>query len=270
MATAAYFKISLAMRKSLQVTGICLLLIFLVYIIITKRDEHLPIDWKTTNVNTLNSKQIIDYFYWENVLSCKLVHDFGGVMSEHNSSGFNLGQKAVCLDPLIRPPAGNCIVYSFGINSWTFEESMEKYGCEVFAFDPSMISVDYKYSRHIQFFNLGLDDRDYKTEKGWKMRTLSSIYQMLGHGERVIDYLKMDIQSSEWKVLPQIISSGMLAKVRQLGAKFNLPDNATLQQNRALVKIIKSIKEAGMIRFDSKCNNSNAYEIAFHQLLPQN
>ena len=78
MATAASFKISLATRKSLQVTGICLLLIFLVYIIITKRDEHLPIDWKTTNVNTLNSKQIIDYFYWENVLSCKLVHDFGG------------------------------------------------------------------------------------------------------------------------------------------------------------------------------------------------
>ena len=37
------------------------------------------------------------------------------------------------------------------------------------------------------------------------------------HGkDAVIDYLKMDIEFAEWEAIPQIISSGMLAKVRQL------------------------------------------------------
>ena len=113
-------------------------------------------------------------------------------------SGFD-GQKAVCLDPQVRPPPGDCLVYSFGIGGdWSFEEAMEAYGCRVFAFDPSTGKDNHNHSRRIQCFNIGLDDRDYTTKDGWQMKTLSSIYKMLVplHGDnQIIDYLKMDIES---------------------------------------------------------------------------
>ena len=103
------------------------------------------------------------------------------------------------------------------------------------------------------------------------------------HGEKVIDYLKMDIEKTEWDVLPQLISSGMLAKVRQMGVEFHLTiPGGTVGQYEALVNIVKSVEKAGMIRFDSKYNpwskgnieslhnykGSDCFEIAFYQLLP--
>ena len=173
-------------------------------------------------------------------------------------SGLDDGQKAVCLDPQVRPPPGDCIIYSFGIsNEWSFDEAMEAYGCRVFAFDPSMGKGNHNHSRNIQFFYIGLSDRDYTMKDGWQMKTLSSIYKMLVpfRGERIIDYLKMDIESAEWDVLPQLIPSGMFAKVRQLGAEFHLDNRGdTLEIIIWRVKAINSIEDAGMIRFDSKYN----------------
>ena len=232
-------------------------------------------------------EEIIDYIYWTNGSSCQLAHDFGGVMMR-KPSGFD-GQKAVCLDPQVRPPPDDCLVYSFGIGGdWSFEEAMEAYGCRVFAFDPSTGKDNHNHSRRIQFFNIGLDDRDYTTKDGWQMKTLSSIYKMLVplHGDnKIIDYLKMDIESAEWDVLPQLIASGMLAKVRQLGVEFHFTrDDGTVEDVLSLVNVIKSVEDAGMIRFDSKYNmwirgtikslggyrGPTCFEIAFYQHLPNN
>jgi len=55
-------------------------------------------------------------------------------------AGFE-GQKAVCLDVdfLAKAKAGQCLVYSFGIDTdWTFEEAMANLGCKVRAFDPTI------------------------------------------------------------------------------------------------------------------------------------
>ena len=101
---------------------------------------------------------------------------------------------------------------------------------------------------------LGLSDRDYTTENGWDMKTLSSIYKMLvpHHGEKIIDYyLKMDIEWSEWVVLPHLISSGMLAKVRQLGVEIHFANRYDTRKERiSRVNVLKSVEDAGMIRFD--------------------
>ena len=87
-------------------------------------------------------------------------HDFGGRIFL-NPSGLD-GQKTICLDPAVRPEAYKCLVYSFGIHyDWSFDEALEKYGCEVFAFDPSMNETNHNHSRWIYFYNLGLSDRDY-------------------------------------------------------------------------------------------------------------
>jgi hypothetical protein len=239
---------------------------------------------------TLTGLDILQYFLWSNSSSCLLVHDFGGTMKKdgnmENLSGLD-GQKAVCLNPNVAPKPDNCIVYSFGINNeWSFDEDMEEYGCEVFAFDPSkemMSEKPYQYSPHITFYNWGLSNKDEEGEGNWPgmMRSLSSIYgtiSLMHHQNKtIIDYLKMDIEYVEWEILPCIIQSGILSKVRQLGIEFHLPENESMEKYRQRAKTLRLLEKTGMVRFDSKYNpwfvkeipelqqrGSRGYEIAWY------
>ncbi len=141
---------------------------------------------------------------WTNRSSCRLAHDFGG-QKLGNPSGKD-EQKAVFIEPQVAPKPEECLVYSFGINSeWSFDEEMEQYGCQVFAFDPSMAMEPHdKHTPGIHFYNWGLGERDEILETSdkvtkWQMYSLSSIYKTLSvrHGPKIIDYLKMNIEGSE-------------------------------------------------------------------------
>lgn len=252
------------------------------YTVIQPSTTSVAARWKDLKPHEASPQDIIDYFHWTNRSSCGLVHDFGGVI-QRNPSGLD-GQKAVCLDSRAAPRAGKCLVYSFGIhNEWSFDDAMEQYGCEVFAFDPSMSRKDHDRSPKIHFYRQGLGNRDYIDQAHWKISSLSSIYRyQLGHEGRVIDYLKIDIERAEWDVLPQILQSGMLSKIRQLAVEFHWPGNDTLDKYRSLFAILKSLEDAGMIRFDSKTNpwftdqipilnnytGPVGFEIAWYQILP--
>lgn len=73
------------------------------------------------------------------------------------------------------------------------------------------------------------------------------------HGEAVIDYLKIDIEGNEWHVLPQIVQSGMLKKVRQLAIEAHFSPGKGIDFYRKTVAgTIKSIEDTGMVRFDSR------------------
>ena len=168
---------------------------------------------------------------------------------------------------------------------WSFDEDMETYGCKVFSFDPTIGFKPHRHSKSITFFDIGLSGKDYTNENNWNLRTLSTVYKKLlpMHGDKIIDYLKMDVEKSEWDALPQILRSGMLNKVRQMTAEFHLSKNSSLQQYRKLAAIVKSIEDAGMFRFDSKYNpwemdtvpgldnyyGSLDFEIAFYHVLPK-
>jgi hypothetical protein len=233
------------------------------------------------NLDTATGAQIIDYFVWTNRSSCRLAHDFGGVM-KNNPSGLD-GQKAICIDPKIAPRGSQCLVYSFGINNeWSFDESMEHYGCKVYSFDPSMGAENHNHSAGIHFYNWGLGHRDEITQDNWKVFSLSTIYKKLTekHGDSIIDYLKINIEFAEWDVLPKITKSGMLAKVRQLGVEFHLPEDQPIYNYRDKAKILRSLESMGIVRFDSKYNpwftgnfaqlqlqGSFGYEIAWYNSL---
>ena len=210
--------------------------------------------WKDVNVDRLTPPEMVDYLQWPNSSSCRLFNQFGGVAMSYSIDG----QKSVCLDTEVRPYPGNCLVYSFGINNeWSFEDQMEEYGCDVFAFDPSMNKTYFRRGYKIHFFENALGDRVVTNQKGWKVKRLSDLYQMvkLFHGpNRIIDYLKIDIESDEWKALPEILRSGMMANVRQLGVEVHLPRNGTLADVRSVIRIIRSLEDYGMVRFDSKIN----------------
>jgi hypothetical protein len=174
-----------------------------------------------------------------------------------NPSGLT-GQKAVCIDPPVAPQPGKCLVYSFGIsNEWSFDEKMAEYGCEVFSFDPSMGLNQHDHIPGVHFYNWGLSDRnEYDHNLNWKIRSLSSIYETLStlHGSKVIDYLKIDVEYSEWIALPDIIRSGMLSKIRQLGMEIHLDTESSLEEHLEFAKLLRSIEKMGMVRFDSEYN----------------
>ena len=106
---------------------------------IVRRSCQNPIDWNVHRVQDLTLQQIIDYVEWTNSSSCRLAHHLGG---HAHVDGVD-GQKAVCMDPSVRPEReSECLVYSFGIsNDWTFDEAMEQMGCRIYAFDPSMNAI---------------------------------------------------------------------------------------------------------------------------------
>ena len=231
------------------------------------------VDWAQVNMDTLTGQQLTDYFSWSNSGSCNLVQDFGGVMIFVDDIPAIDGQKAVCLDrPHLAPSLDGCVVYSFGINNeWSFDETMAKYGCQVYAFDPSMNISHHNRSQSIHFYQIALDSEDgenWNGRPGIKSRTLESIYKMLNsnqpishNNDDIIDYLKIDIETAEWRVLPHIVRSGMMDKVKQLSVEIHLPNGSdnddtifTLDQYRKVASILQSLENHGLIRFDSKRN----------------
>lgn len=230
------------------------------------------VDWGQIDTDKLTAEQLTAYFSWSNSGACSLVQDFGGVMISVDNVPAIDGQKAVCLDrPHLAPPLGGCVVYSFGINDeWSFDETMEEYGCQVYAFDPSMNISDHYRSESIHFYRIALDSEDsevWNGRPGVKARTLESIYRMInsdrGIDDGTIDYLKIDIETAEWRVLPQIVESGMMDKVKQLSVEIHLPNGSdhdnddrhfSLDQYRKLASILQSLENYGLVRFDSKRN----------------
>ena len=218
-------------------------------------------NYKPRPDDDISVEEMIKYFFVTNASACRMAIDFGYALEPSESMG-GMGPdgfKSVCFDPGVRPVFNNCLVYSFGIrDEWSFDEAMQNYGCDVYAFDPSMDGVeDHQHSERIWFFKLGLfgENIDKEPLESWKMRTLDSIYETLQerHGRRVIDYLKIDIEFSEWKTLPQIFSTGLLANVKQIGMDVHLREAATLDTLRKQYRMIRALEEEhGFIRFSSR------------------
>ena len=218
---------------------------------------------------SMTGQEIYRYLRRTNSDACQFSVDFGFyvvVGSDHTAPD---GHKAVCLDDNVAPVFENCLVYSFGINNqWSFDESMDEFGCDVYSFDPSMKFDDHDRRRHIYFYALGLDgeDRIHPTLK-WKMKTAPSIYKMLSkrHGsDKPIDVMKMDVEFSEWDAIPQMIQSQFLAdKVKQLAVEIHFLANDTLDTYRHRIGILQNLESDSVssdgrvgrfVRFSSRPN----------------
>ena len=165
----------------------------------------------------------------------------------------------VCMDKGLAPVVP-CVVYSFGINNeWSFDDHFVDYGCQVFAFDPSInVTLDMPPSIHFYQLGLGAEDTDSDQVSGWKLRTLSSLYDTLKleHGNVPIDYLKLDVEQAEWGAIGQILRSGMFDNVKQLGIEIHFMNRVPLstEYTRICLNIIKSMEDYGLVRFNSRVN----------------
>ena len=125
------------------------------------------------------------------------------------------GDKEVCLDKEFNIDPRRCIVYSFGIrNEWSFDDSMAWYGCNVYAFDPTMNKQTHKRGNKISFYNIGISNTDgfitIRQQKNCKvMRFISIMEQLLGHDNNnvMIDYLKMDVEGAEVPFLEDVLKN---------------------------------------------------------------
>lgn len=207
-----------------------------------------------------SAAEIFQYLHWTNSTSCKFAVDVGFAI--YNGSGLAApdGHKAVCFDSSVAPVYGRCLVYSFGINNqWSFDEGMEKFGCEIYAFDPSMKEETHNRSERIHFYKIGLTGQpDYVDPvKNWSMKTASSIHNdLLRHQSSVIDVLKMDVEFDEWDALRQMLRSGFLtAKVKQLAVEIHLRAEESLVQFQQRVRILMALESIGrFVRFSSRPN----------------
>ncbi|CAC5386321.1 unnamed protein product [Mytilus coruscus] len=87
-------------------------------------------------------------------------------------------------------------------------------------------------------------------KKMWKMRTLRQIIESLGHEDRHLDILKVDIEAYEWEVLQNILSDNLTPRIRQLELEFHIfPNTADVSNYVELLQIYRSLKEAGFSRY---------------------
>lgn len=128
------------------------------------------------------------------------------------------GDKFVCLDNIIKKDS--CIVYSFGIsNDWTFEDVMDKIGCQIFAYDHT-INADPRRGNNINFFKTGLGI-------GENLKTLQQLMFDNNQSKSTIDYLKIDIEGAEFNEggFRDWIQSGVLNYVDQIALELHMTQN---------------------------------------------
>ncbi|XP_052700208.1 probable methyltransferase-like protein 24 [Crassostrea angulata] len=187
------------------------------------------------------------------------------------------GGYNVCFSPpfgLKKP----CLVYSFGIgNDWNFDDAVSKiYGCRDLAFDPSLKDLkNHNRSNLITFQKIGLGGRNGINSKGWKMKTLSQHLKDEGHTKSIIDYLKFDVEYTEWKILANILSDNSLDNVKQIGfemhtpeflAKFknkNNPKHATVDDYLKMVKLLKGLEKKNFRKFNHRRNPFCEYHVTY-------
>ncbi|XP_071522721.1 probable methyltransferase-like protein 24 isoform X2 [Panulirus ornatus] len=193
-----------------------------------------------------NLTSFVDYAETPRV-SCREMRYFGGRVSP---SGLVDGDKAVCLAPVFDITPGDCIVYSFGIsNEWSFDDAMAQFGCQVYAFDPTMGVADHNKSERVHFYNLGLGPSDTSTRIGGvsaSLRTLGHIMDMLGHTNKMIDYVKIDIEGYEYSSFEQLSKEAHI--LRQLGIEVH----PGLEYHGLIYDLFVLLEYLGFTTFDAR------------------
>ncbi|KAK7076812.1 hypothetical protein SK128_009020 [Halocaridina rubra] len=195
--------------------------------------------------------KVDDFYTWMESAetSCRKMVRIGGTSCQRT---FDY-DKMVCFDPDVALIPKNCTVYSFGIgHDQTFDDMMNHYGCDVYMFDPTINYTDL--NRNLQprekFFPLGLDAKHYSINHNveylesnttevivGEYMTYDRIQEAIGHQNKTVHYLKMDIENAEWEVLPYMFHKGLLSGTLQLAIEIHTMDIIKLPKDEVIGKL---------------------------------
>ncbi|XP_037787694.1 methyltransferase-like protein 24 [Penaeus monodon] len=172
-----------------------------------------------------------------------------------NSVNIVDGDKAVCLSSRYSITPGDCLVYSFGIaGDWSFDDAMAEYGCQVYSFDPTIGLENHQRSERVHFYNVGLGGANRTAlidGVNATILTLGQIIDMLGHTNKTIDYLKIDIEAYEILAFTQLASEQYrLSFVKQVGLEIH-PQQ---QYHDEIYTIMTMLEYLGFASFDARRN----------------
>ncbi|KAF0305033.1 Methyltransferase-like protein 24 [Amphibalanus amphitrite] len=164
---------------------------------------------------------------------CRDLRPFGG------TPGHSDGSKMVCMDAEVAPPSGSCLAYSFGVaNDWSFDRAMYEHGCEVHSFDPSVNHTEGRTPFGPIFRRQGLSgDENTTREDGWIVMTLGDTMDSLGHGDRTLHYLKVDVEGAEWTWL-DVEHEEVLSCVRQLAMEVHFLELQLFETEEDLFEVL--------------------------------
>jgi len=124
------------------------------------------------------------------------------------------GGKWVC-DPLKLRSQKDCLIYSFGSeNKFDFEDAVSQNSpnCEIHTFDHTVGMSPSNKPAHVHFHPWGLGNpsaAQFRTVSQRKpLKTLSQIVAELGHWNRQISILKIDVEGAEFDALPPLLKNG--------------------------------------------------------------
>ena len=213
----------------------------------------------------LSEDDFIDHFQRILALPLQTVCNVGKWISLkrwHAKCGSTDGERYLCMDNFHSDIIGNkCLIYSFGISdNYEFEKLMGSVGCTVHAYDPT-VSIPPSPANNVYFKKVGLGHYKGKRElmlnlaanissEPMPMITLKDAFSNNGDLGKEITYLKVDIESSEIKAIPEWIQSGILENVRQIGmelhtGKLYFDRNGQADAAKRLLKLMSQLYDLG-------------------------
>jgi hypothetical protein len=128
------------------------------------------------------------------------------------------------------------------------DDTSRMFGCIVRSFDPSMSRVnDHQRSKNVNFYKIGIGGSNTVNKFKWKLNTLRSILQRFDETKATINYLKMDVESSEWPALEEMLATNVLDRVKQLAMEIHV-DN-TVRDLPKKLSILRQLEAVGFRRW---------------------
>ena len=156
-------------------------------------------------------------------------------------------------EPLL-PKKRACVAYSFGLDgTWDFDRAMVEKGCRVLSFDPLCCGAAHRMGPSHDFIPVGLHtydglaDSDDPARPNTTFPVLSLRTIMTSYDHPKVDVLRLKISSAhEWKVLKNLVNTGVLQEIRQVSIHMRMEDRTMWEEYKY---ILNGVRGAGFHPF---------------------
>jgi len=180
--------------------------------------------------------------------------------SQKCSKMFNYSNWSCCIsDSMSR---GSGIVYTFDVeqeNNLAFETGLREMGNaqHIHAYNPNIKEVTANADSGVVLHKIALDTESNERQKRrWTRKTFKQIRSGLGHNK--VNIVRLNMNSSEWKIMKQLLENGEIMHIDQLVVKIHLHwagfgiSGSSEEVVHQWFNIISSIIHSGMSLVSSK------------------